>query len=72
MVATPSQEPHAYELRFVLPRRMESWIGENEEDRRLRTSSVKTDFLAAIMVYYLQEGVRACQLRYEPGQLRRI
>ena len=71
-IATPSQEPHAYELRFVLPRRMESWISENEEDRRLRTSSVKTDFLAAIMVYYLHEGIRACQLRYEPGQLRRI
>lgn len=71
-VATPSQEPHAYELRFVLPRRMESWISENEEDRRLRTSSIKTDFLAAIMVYYLDDGIRACQLRYEPGQLRRI
>lgn len=51
---------------------MESWISENEEDRRLRTSSIKTDFLAAIMVYYLDDGIRACQLRYEPGQLRRI
>jgi hypothetical protein len=71
-VATPSEEPHAYELRFVLPRRTESWISENEEYRRSRTSSVKTDFLAAIMIYYLDDGIRACQLRYEPGQLRRI
>lgn len=71
-VATPYQEPDAYELRFVLPRRMESWISENEEDRRLRTSTFKADFLSDIMVYYLDDGIRACQLRYEPGQLRRI
>lgn len=70
-VATPYQDPHAYELRFVLPRRMESWISENEETRRPRTSAVKIDFLSAIMVYYLDDGIRACQLRYEPGQLRR-
>jgi hypothetical protein len=68
---TPYEEPGIYDLHFVLPRRLESWISENETYRRLRTSTIKSDFLSAIMIYYLDDGIRACQLYYEPGQLRR-
>lgn len=68
---TPFEEPGIYDLHFVLPRRLESWISENETHRRFRTSTIKSDFLSAIMIYYLDDGIRACQLYYEPGQLRR-
>jgi hypothetical protein len=53
------------------PREIEKWISEDEEHLRKRTRVVKTDYLAAITVYYLHHGgVRACQLVYEPGRLR--
>lgn len=70
-IATPYNEPGRYELHFILPQRLEDWVSENEESRRLRTSTIKNEFLPNIMVYYLQDGIRACQLKYEPGQLRR-
>jgi hypothetical protein len=55
-VATSSQHPHVYELRFVLPSHLEQWISADEERRRARTASVKADFLSAIMIYYLDGG----------------
>jgi hypothetical protein len=68
-VASPSEDPGAYELRFALPRSLETWINESE---RRHLSAVKRDFLSAIMIYYqLDNGVRACQLKYEPGSLSR-
>jgi hypothetical protein len=70
-IANPYDEPGSYELRFVLPSRLESWVSENEEKLRMRTSAIKKEFLPNIMVYYLDHGIRACQLRYEPGQLWR-
>ena len=71
-VASPYGDSGGYDLRFTLPQEMESWIGENEDLRRTRTASVKADWLSDIMIYYQANGgVRACQLRYEPSQLRR-
>jgi hypothetical protein len=68
-VASPLEDPKAYEFRFTLPRSLEDWINESE---RRRLSAVKRDFLSAIMIYYqLNDGVRACQLKYEPGSLGR-
>lgn len=65
------QDRYDYQLRFTLPREIERWISEDEEHLRKRTRVVKTDYLAAITVYYLHHGgVRACQLVYEPGRLR--
>jgi hypothetical protein len=70
-LATPTSRPDAYQLTFTLPPRLESWISENEEQERRRIRKVKTDFLSAIMVYYMfAHGVRACQLTYAPDQFR--
>jgi hypothetical protein len=64
--------PDSYQLTFTLPLHLEKWIGENEEHARRRTRKIKTDFLSAVMVYYLHHhGVRACRLTYEPNQFRR-
>jgi hypothetical protein len=71
-IASPSGDPGAYELHFTLPQSLEIWISESEKYQRRRISTVKHDFLSEIMIYYqLDGGVRACQLRYEPGQLAR-
>jgi len=65
------EDPDAYQLALTLPRQLEDWISENEEKQRRRTWTVKNDFLSAIMVYYADGGVRACQLTCEPNQFRR-
>lgn len=68
---TPSADPEGYLLTFTLPPRVEDWISATEELERRRTRKIKSDFLSAIMVYYLVDnGVRACQLTYEPAQFR--
>jgi hypothetical protein len=69
--AQPTSHPDAYVLTFNLPERLEDWITADEQQRRRRARSVKEDFLSSIMVYYLDDGVRTCQLRYEPADLRR-
>ena|GEM_PF-3757409 len=71
-IATPVSDPDRYQLSFTLPQRLEAWISSAEQYERRRIRQVKTEFLSAIMVYYVQDGgVRACQLTYEPSQLRR-
>jgi hypothetical protein len=70
--ATPIDDPESYKLTLTLPPRLEAWISESDEHERRRTRKVKTDFLSAIMVYYMyHHGVRACQLTYEPNQFHR-
>jgi hypothetical protein len=72
-VVSPSADSGAYQLHFTLPEALETWISDNEERKRHRVWTVKNDLLANIMVYYRahDQGIRACQLRYEPGELRR-
>jgi hypothetical protein len=68
----PAEDRGRYRLTFSLPEGLEAWIAANEETRRSRTHMVKDDLLSDIMVYYyIDDGVRTCQLRYERGQLRR-
>lgn len=70
-VVSPADDRAAYQLRFTLPDALEAWI-DDEERRLQRILTIKTGFLANIMLYYRQDGgMYACQLRYEPGQLRR-
>ncbi|MFF6786837.1 hypothetical protein [Streptomyces sp. NPDC012510] len=62
----------AYRLAFKLPEHVEEWISGIEEKERRRTWEVKTQFLSEITIYRMNEGgVRAYQLRYEPGSLSR-
>jgi hypothetical protein len=69
---SPSDDSHAYLLTFNLPDHVESWISGNE-DRRAGTSTVKTELLSYITVYRREgESTQVCQLRYEPGVLRRV
>jgi hypothetical protein len=72
-VVSPAEDGAAYELRFTLPGAPETWISDNEERKPERVWTVKNKLLATIMVYYRADaqGIRACQLRYGPGELRR-
>ena len=72
-IVSAAHDQDAYELRCTLPDALENWISDNEERQPQRIWTIKTGFLANIMIYYRAEdgGVRACQLRYEPGELRR-
>ena len=59
-VVNPADDRTPYEVRFTLPDAMEAWIDE-EERQRQRIWTIKTDFLANIMVYYRQNGgIHAC------------
>ncbi|MEU0552539.1 hypothetical protein [Dactylosporangium sp. NPDC006015] len=69
--ARPASQNAEYRLSFALPSGLEEWISENEDRRRSRVRTVKTDFLATITIYF-QAGdeLRVCHLRYDPGALR--
>lgn len=70
--ASPWDEPDAYRLTFNLPERIESWISENEERRRKRASTIKSDLLSDITIYRrVGDEMRIYQLRYEPSELHR-
>ena len=65
-------DPDAYRLTFNLPKRIESWISENEERRIKRASAIKSDFLSEITIYRRSDDtMRIYQLRYEPSALHR-
>jgi hypothetical protein len=71
-ILSPWDEMDAYRLTFNLPERIESWITENEERRRRRASTIKSDFLSEITIYrQADDATRIYQLRYEPSELHR-
>ncbi|MEU4578669.1 hypothetical protein [Nonomuraea sp. NPDC023979] len=61
-----------YRLTFNLPKRFETWISENEENRVSRVRAVKAQFLSEIVIHRIEgDGLRAFQLRYQPEDLHR-
>lgn len=69
--ATAADENAAYHLSFALPSGIEEWIAENEDRRRSRARTIKSDFLATITIYFQANGeLRVCHLRYDPDALR--
>lgn len=69
---TPWDDEGAYRLTFNLPDRIESWIGDKEEYRRVRANAFKEEFLPTITVYRRHgKGTRIYQLHYEPAELHR-
>ncbi|MEV0367350.1 restriction endonuclease [Nocardia fusca] len=70
---SPAEAPDAYELTFKLPEQIEDWIGEVADEEISRAVKVKQQFLSEITLYRMNDGgVRAYQLRYEPGSLSRM
>ncbi|WP_240676887.1 hypothetical protein [Actinacidiphila soli] len=67
-----ADEDEGYQLTFKLPRHIEDWISDIEEDERLRIRRVKEQFLPAITVYRTRPagGVDTYQLLYDPTPLR--
>ncbi|MEZ0064314.1 hypothetical protein ABIA32_000292 [Streptacidiphilus sp. MAP12-20] len=67
-----ADEAEAYELTFKLPRHVEDWISDIEDDERQRTLRVKQQFLPEITIYRTRPagGVDTYQLLYDPAPLR--
>ncbi|MFF1478262.1 hypothetical protein ACFVYD_11935 [Streptomyces sp. NPDC058301] len=68
---SPRADEDAYRLAFKLPEHIEAWISGIEEKEPQRILDIKQQFLSSITIYRMNgSGVRAYQLRYEPGELR--
>ncbi|MGW8326770.1 hypothetical protein ACWGLE_02540 [Streptomyces sp. NPDC055897] len=68
---SPRADEGAYRLAFKLPEHIEAWISGIEEKERQRILDIKQQFLSSITIYRMNgSGVRAYQLKYEPGEFR--
>jgi hypothetical protein len=67
----PREDPGAYRLVFGLPERLEDWISSDERAVAQRAREVKSELLASLLIYRLEDDrPQVFQLKYAPAQIR--